>query len=90
MDKEEARAMKEKEFSEVMEKGTIGEKIKIVAVYLLEFLSDNPLALGATIFAISFPLVYLLFFGGKVEEDLVEHKEETKEENKEEPKNEDK
>lgn len=64
-EKESTKATRESERQKVFDSGTLPEKANAVVSLIVEFFTENPMALAATILALLLPIFYILFFGGK-------------------------
>lgn len=64
-EKESTKATRDFERQKVFENGSLPEKANAVVTMIVEYLSENPMALAATILSLLLPIFYILFFGGK-------------------------
>lgn len=63
--KDEKKAKRERDFQDKMENGNFSEKVRVVAIFIADYLAENPAALIASVLAIVLPFLYLILFGGR-------------------------
>lgn len=64
--KDEKRIKREQEFKDKLENGTFSEKVRVVTIFVADYLAQNPMALVASVLAIVLPFLYLILFGGRI------------------------